>query len=117
MNLIRHFALTFVLALLAACGSSQVSIQGHDLRLFAVDDPAVNWITQEDVDRVQRTSDDSGHALLRLTLKPEAATRMQTFTSANVGKLVRFTWDGKTIADMAVREPFGRTFELPAPPT
>ena len=112
-------ALACLLLSLAAVGASAESgnLQGHQLRLSAVDQPDVSWITQEDVKTAERTTSASqGQPVLRVTLKPEAAQRMQALTSANIGKKVRFTWDGTVVSELTVRTGFGSPFELPAPP-
>ena len=111
--------LACLLLSLAAVGASAESgtLQGHQFRLSAVDQPEVSWITQEDVKTAERkNSASNGQPVLRLTLKPEAAQRMQTLTSANIGKKVRVTWDGPVISEMTVVSGFGSPFELPAPP-
>lgn len=101
--------------LLVAC-SQPMSMQGHNLRVFAVDNPGTSWITQDDIESVQKSA-TNGQAVLRLQLKPDAAQRVLGITGANIGKMVRFTWDGKTVSEMAVNGAFGRVVELPAPPT
>jgi preprotein translocase subunit SecD len=115
MTSISKVVVVLLLALAASC-TSEGTLQGHQLRLFAVEQPDVNWITQEDVASAQRTNASIGQPTLRLHLKPEAESRMMALTSANIGKTVRFTWDGRVVSDMKVVSSFGRTFELPAPP-
>lgn len=100
--------------LAAACAQEQ-PLRGHQLRLSATDEPNVSWVTEHDVkssDRYQR----DGQAILRLHLKPDAAQRMSAYTAANVGKSIRYTWDGKLVSDLKIRSAFGETFELPGPP-
>lgn len=112
-------ALACLLLSLSAAGASAESgsLQGHQLRLSAVGQPDVSWITQEDVKTAERTTSASGgQPVLRLTLKPEATQRMLALTSANIGKKVRFTWDGTMVSELTVASGFGSPFELPAPP-
>lgn len=113
-------ALACLVVSLAAVGASaeSVNLQGHQLRLSAVDQPDVSWITQADVKTAERTTDARyGEPVLHLTLKPEATKRMLALTSANIGKKVRFTWDGAVVSDLVIRTGFGSPFELPAPPS
>lgn len=100
---------------LTAWGSTEL-LQGHVLRWFAIENPDVNWVGQDDIADVERVVPPSGHAVLRLHLKPEAAERVSALTAANNGKHVRFTWDGKTVSDMTIQGTFGERFDLPAPP-
>jgi preprotein translocase subunit SecD len=111
--------LACMLLSVAAVGASAETgnLQGHQLRLSAVDQPDVNWITQEDVKTAERTTSASrGQPVLRLTLTPEATQRMLALTSANIGKKVRFTWDGSVVSELTVASGFGSPFELPVPP-
>ena len=105
---------------LAAFGASAEGnpLQGHQLRLSAVDKGDVTVITQDDVKTAQRidSMSGSGRPVLRLTLTPDATQRMREFTSANIGKKIRFTWDGTVVAEPTVMTTFGSPFELPAPP-
>lgn len=91
-------------------------MQGHALRVFAIDNEGINWITQDDVESAQKSTESNGQAVLRLHLKSEAAQRVMAVTTANIGKIVRFTWDGKTVSEMKVQGAFGHVVELPAPP-
>jgi preprotein translocase subunit SecD len=104
----------FVLSLAAA---SDVSMQGHTLRLFPVDHPEINWITQDDVESAQKVTESDGQQALWLHFKPDASKRLLSVTSANIGKNVRFIWDGKTVSEMTIHGAFGRALELPAPST
>ena len=115
MGLLNTFLATLVLSL--AAGASDAPLQGHALRVFAIDNPGNNWITQDDVDSAERIAGSNGHATLRLHLKEDAAKRLLSVTGANVGKTVRFTWDGKTVSELKVQGAFGHVLELPAPPT
>ena len=111
-------ALACLLLSLVATGASAEgnTLQGHQLRLSAVDQPNVSWITQEDVKTAERvTSASNGKPALRLSLKPDAAQRMHALTSSNIGKKVRFTWDGTVVSELTVASGFGSPFELPAP--
>jgi preprotein translocase subunit SecD len=92
-------------------------LQGHTLRLFAVEKQEPNWIVQDDVASAERTVDGTGQAVLRIHLKSEAAQRMKSLTAANVGRKVRFVWDGKTVSEMVVQGSFGEQFDLPVPPS
>ena len=104
-------------SLVAACSQQELPLEGHQLRLFAVDQPDITWVSQDDVKSAVRLKDGpSGRPILQVQLKPEAAQRMSTLTSANMGKKVRFTWDGTTVADLDVASAFGANFQLPAPP-
>ena len=107
-----------VLSLVATSASAEGNtLQGHQLRLSAVDQPDVNWITQEDVRTAERVNSRSnGQPVLRLNLKTDAAQRMKALTSSNIGKKVRFTWDGTVVSELTVASGFGSPFELPAPP-
>ena len=109
--------LTCLLVSLAAVAASAESgtLQGHKLRLSAVEQPDVIWITQDDVKTAERIV-SQGKPVLRLTLNADASQRMKALTSANIGKKVRFTWDGTVIAEPTVASGFGSPFELPAPP-
>jgi preprotein translocase subunit SecD len=112
-------ALACLLLSLVAVGASaeSVNLQSHQLRLSAVDQPDVSWITQADVKTAERTTDArDGHPVLHVTLKPEATQRMLALTSANIGKKVRFTWDGTVVGELWIASGFGSPFELPAPP-
>lgn len=113
--MIRTLLAAVLLSAVVACGQ-QVSLQGHALRVFPVDQQDTSWITQDDIHEIEKTVESSGQAVLRLHLKPEAAQRLLTLTSANIGATVRFTWDGKVVSDMRVAAPFGRVVNLPAPP-
>jgi hypothetical protein len=115
MTIFKNSFAIVAFCLLAGC-SPQMSMQGHDLRVFAIDNPGTSWITQDDIESVRKTA-TNGQAVLRLQLKPDAAQRVLEITGANIGKMVRFTWDGKTVSEMAVNSAFGRVVELPAPPT
>ena len=110
-------ALAILFVSLAAACSQEAPLQGHQLRLFAADQPDLSWITQSDVKSAERTNAGSAQPTLRLNLKPDAAERMLALTSANIGKTVRFSWDGKVISELKIASAFGPTFELPAPPT
>ena len=107
-----------VLSLVSTSASAEGNtVQGHQLRLSAVDQPDVSWITQEDIRTAERvTSAPNGQPVLRLNLKPDAAQRMKALTSSNIGKKVRFTWDGAVVSELTVASGFGSPFELPAPP-
>jgi hypothetical protein len=109
-------ALGVLLVSLATACSQQPPLQGHQLRLFAADRPDASWITQDDVKSAQRSEGAGGQPVLRLHLRPDAASRMLALTNANVGKTVRFAWDGNVVSEMKVASAFGATFELPAPP-
>ena len=115
MTSIKKALAILFLSLMAACAPG-VSLQGHHLRLFAIDQPDVSWITQDDVRSAERTNAAGGQPTLRLYLRPDAAQRMLALTSANIGKTVRFTWDGNVVSELKVMSAFGSTFELPAPP-
>jgi len=101
---------------LTALGSP-AALQGHDLRVSTTDTQDVSWITQDEVADAERTVDPSGQAVLRLQLKPEAAQRLRALTGANIGKRLRFTWDGHVVSEMTIRGTFGEKVDLPAPPT
>ena len=101
---------------LAAACSQDPPLQGHQLRLFATGQPAVSWVTENDVNTAERINGASGQPTLRLHLKPDAARRVVALTEANIGKTVRFTWDGQVVSELKVASPFGASFELPAPP-
>jgi preprotein translocase subunit SecD len=116
MKLMRKVLAVLFLGSLTAWGSTDL-LQGHVLRWFAIENPSIHWVTQEDVTDVERVVTPSGHAVLRLHLKPDAAERVRALTAANVGKLVRFTWDGQTVSDLKIQGTFGERFDLPAPPT
>lgn len=116
MTSIIRKALAVLLVSLAAACATEAPLQGHQLRLAAADQPDVAWITQDDVKSAERTQGAGGQPTLRVYLKPDAAQRMLALTGANVGKMVRFTWDGKVISELKVASAFGATFELPAPP-
>src|SRR4029078_2045820 len=109
-------ALAILCVWAAAACSQDVPLNGHQMRLFAIDQPGVIWVTENDVKSAERTNTGSGEPTLRLHLKPEAAQRMLGLTGANIGKKVRFTWDGNVVSEMKVASAFGPTFELPAPP-
>src|SRR5690349_11554723 len=116
MTSIRKAVAVLFVSLVAACSQQEVPI-GHQLRLFAVDQPDVIWVSQNDVRSAIRFTDaSSGHPMLQVQLRPDAAQRMLTLTNANVGKKVRFTWDGTAVADLSVVSTFGGNFQLPAPP-
>jgi hypothetical protein len=114
MTSLKNVLAILVLSLLASC-TSEVPMQGHALRVFAVDNEGVKWITQDDVQRAEKSGVRDGQAYIRLHLKPDAAQRLMALTSANIGKLTRFTW-GKTVSQMSVQAAFGQVVELPAPP-
>jgi preprotein translocase subunit SecD len=116
MKLMSKVLAVLLIGPLTAWGSTEL-LQGHALRCFAIEKPDINWVTQDDVADVERVMNPSGHAVLRLHLKPEAAERVRALTAANVGKLVRFTWDGQTVSDLKIQGTFGERFDLPAPPT
>ena len=107
-------AILFV-SMATAC-AQEMPLRGHQMRLFAVDQPSVSWVTEHDVKNAERVSTGSGQPTLRLHLKPDAAQRVLDLTGANIGKTVRFTWDGNVISELNVASAFGATFELPAPP-
>jgi len=115
MTLLKNVLAIFVLSLLGAC-TSEVPMQGHTSRVFAVDNEGVNWITQDDVQSAEKSDVRNGQAYVLLHLKPEAAQRLRAVARANLGKLVRVTWDGKTVSEMRVQGAFGHVVELPAPP-
>ena len=96
--------------------ASDVSLQGHTLRVF-VENQQPDWVMQDDVASAERIIDGSGQTVLRIHLKPEAAQRMKSLTGANVGKKVRFTWDGNFVSDLVIQSAFGERFDLPAPPS
>ena len=118
MTPFRNALAGLLLSLAAASASAEGNVmQGHQLRLSPVDQPDVAWVTQDDVKSAERiTSSSNGQPSLRLNLKPDAAQRMKAFTSANVGKKVRFTWDGVIVRDLTIASGFATPFELPAPP-
>lgn len=109
-------ALVSLFVLLAAACSQDQAPQGHHLRLVAADEPGVSWVTEKDVKSAEWKDTAVGQPVLRLHLKPDAAERMLRLSGSNIGKTVRFTWDGKVISEMRVASAFGSTFELPAPP-
>jgi preprotein translocase subunit SecD len=117
MKVLRGLLLVSMLGVVSACSGDNQLLQGHALRVFAVEKQDINWITQDDVASSSKGVDASGHATLRLRLNAEGAARLRTLTAANVGKIVRFTWDGATVSDMSVQGAFGDRLELPAPPT
>jgi preprotein translocase subunit SecD len=102
-------------SLLMAC-SHEAPLQGHQLSVSAVEQPHVSWITEKDVERAEAGKAARGEPTLRLHLRPDAAQRMLTLTGANIGKKVRFTWDGAVVSELEVASAFGPSFELPAPP-
>jgi preprotein translocase subunit SecD len=113
-NALACLLLSFAAATASAEGNA---LQGHQLRLSPVDKPDATWITQDDVATAERVdSVSNGHPVLRVHLKPDSAQRMKGYTSANIGKKVRFTWDGTVIHDLTIASGFGTPFELPAPP-
>ena len=103
-----------VMTVAAACAQEH-PVRGHQLSLSAADQPNVSWITESDVKTSTITQRD-GQSILRIHLKPDAAQRMSGYASANVGKSVRYVWDGKPVADLKIASAFGETFELPGPP-
>jgi preprotein translocase subunit SecD len=118
MTRFRNALAGLLLSLLATGASAEtVAMQGHKLQISAVDQPNVAWITQDDVKTVERTTNvQHGRPALYVTLKPDAAQRMLALTSANIGKQIRFTWDGTVVADgLVIKTGFGSPFELPAP--
>jgi preprotein translocase subunit SecD len=92
-------------------------MKGHQLRLFAVDQPAVAWITQDDVKSAVIATSNGDKTVMQVSLKPDAEQRMLALTAANVGKTIRYTWDEKVVTDMKVMTSFGGTFQLPMPPS
>ena len=118
MKPFRNVVVSFLLSFAALGASAEGNpLQGHKLRLSAVDHDDVTVITEDDVKTAQRIdSVSTGRPVLRVTLTPEGTQRMRDFTSANIGKKVRFTWDGAVIAEPTVVSAFGSPFELPAPP-
>jgi preprotein translocase subunit SecD len=115
MSMIK-VALAILFVSMATAYAQDEPVHGHQLRLFAVDQPSLNWITENDVHSAERINTGGGQPTLRLHLKPDAAQRMLALTGANIGKTVRVAWDGNVISELKVASAFGATFELPAPP-
>jgi hypothetical protein len=46
--------------------TSEVPMQGHALRVFAVDNEDVNWITQDDVQSAEKSAVRNGQAYMLL---------------------------------------------------
>lgn len=114
-SLIKVVLVTLFVLVATAC-SPDLPLRGHQMRLFAVDQPSVSWVTEYDVTSAERNNTGGGQPTLRLQFRPDAAERLLGLTGANIGKTVRFTWDGKVISELKVASAFGATFELPAPP-
>lgn len=116
MTSVIKVVLVTLFVLVATACSQDPPLRGHQLRLFAVDQPGVSWVTENDVKSAERNNTGGGQPTLRVHLKPDAAERMLRLTGANIGKTVRFTWDGNVVSELKVASAFGATFELPAPP-
>jgi len=118
MNPFRNALASLLLSVAAATASAQGdALAGHKLSLSPVGQPDSALITQEDVAKLERvTSSSNGQPALRVHLKPDSAQRMKAYTSVNIGKKLRYTWDGTVIGDMTIASGFSTPFELLAPP-
>jgi len=116
MMSMMKMALAILCVSVATAWAQDQPLRDHQLRLFAVEQPSVSWVTENNVKSVERINAGGGQPIIRLHLKHDAAQRMVGLTAANIGKAVRFTWDGKMVSELKVAAAFGPTFELPAPP-
>ena len=62
------------------------------------------------IDALSKVSD--GRSSIMLSLDEEGATRMHSWTSKNIGKVLEAKFDGKTLTVARVREAFGRRFQI-----
>jgi preprotein translocase subunit SecD len=85
------------------------------LRLALVDTPRISWISDMDVEEVQLYKERDGF-FMRVRLTAAAGARLTQLTQKNIGRAVRYTWDGEYLFDATINSVLGRQFRFSAPP-
>lgn len=84
------------------------------LRIAPADQPGETWVSDADVEDVQLFTTDQGR-FIALRLTQEAGGRLMAATSANTGRALIMTWDGRTLMSATIQAPFGQSFQFNAP--
>jgi preprotein translocase subunit SecD len=85
-------------------------------RLAEPDGPTFGWLTEADIEAVLPSMEvQGGRALLLVTLRADAAAKLQRYTSRHVGRQLSMRLDDRELSRATIQSPFGEQFQTPVP--
>jgi preprotein translocase subunit SecD len=77
--------------------------------------PSISWISDLDVMNARLLREPTG-TFMAVELTEAAGARLTKLTQKNIGRVLRYTWDGRPMLDASINTPLGRRFKFSAPP-